>query len=46
MGIALSQRLATFTGTPRRVGSFRFTVEARDALGAKSQKTVVLRVSG
>ena len=45
-GIALSQRLGTLTGTPRGAGSFRVTVEARDALGAKSQKTLVLRVKG
>jgi hypothetical protein len=45
-GMVLSQRLGTLTGTPRRAGSFRLTVEARDALGAKSQKTLVLRVIG
>ena len=45
-GMVLSQRLGTLTGTPRRAGSFRVTVEARDALGAKSQKTLVLLVIG
>jgi large repetitive protein len=45
-GMALSQRLGTLTGTPRGAGSFRVTVEARDALGAKSQKTLVLLVNG
>jgi hypothetical protein len=43
-GMVLSQRLGTLTGTPRAAGSFRVTVEARDALGAKSQKTLVLVV--
>jgi hypothetical protein len=45
-GIALSQRLGTLTGTPRGAGSFRVTVQARDALGAKSQKTLILLVIG
>jgi large repetitive protein len=44
-GMVLSQRLGTLTGTPRAAGSFRVTVEARDALGAKPQKTLVLRVN-
>jgi large repetitive protein len=43
-GMALSQTLGTLTGTPRGTGSFRVTVEARDAVGAKSQKALVLRV--
>ncbi len=45
-GMALSQKLGTLTGVPRAAGSFRVTVEARDALGAKSQKTLVVRVIG
>jgi large repetitive protein len=45
-GIALSPRLGTLTGIPRRAGPSRVTVEARDALGATSQKTLVLRVIG
>jgi large repetitive protein len=45
-GMFLSERLGTLTGTPRKAGSFRVTVEARDALGAKSQKTLVLLVNG
>jgi hypothetical protein len=44
-GMALSQKLGTLTGTPRGAGSFRVAVEALDALGAKSQKTFVLRVA-
>ena len=44
-GVLLSQRLGMLAGTPRAVGSFRVTVEARDALGAKSRKTLVLRVT-
>lgn len=43
-GVALSQTLGTLTGAPRATGSFRVTVEARDALDATSQKTLVLRV--
>ncbi len=45
-GMVLSQQLGTLTGIPRGAGSFRVTVEARDALGARSQKTLVLRVIG
>jgi hypothetical protein len=45
-GMVLSQRLGTLTGVPRGAGSFRVTVEARDALGAKSQRTLVLLVIG
>ena len=45
-GMVLSQSFGTLTGIPRRAGSFRVTVEARDVLGAKSQKTLVLRVTG
>jgi hypothetical protein len=45
-GVTLSQRLGTLAGTPRTAGSFHATVEARDALGAKSQQTLALRVIG
>jgi hypothetical protein len=38
--------LGTLTGTPRQAGTQRLVVEARDALGAKSQATLVLRVLG
>ena len=44
LGISLSQKAGTIAGTPRRAGSFPVTLEARDALGAKSQKTLVLIV--
>ncbi len=44
LGISLSQKAGTIAGTPRRPGSFPVTLEARDALGAKSQKTLVLLV--
>ena len=44
LGIGLSQKAGTITGTPRRIGSFRVTLEARDALGAKSRTTLVLLV--
>jgi hypothetical protein len=43
-GMALSRILGTLTGAPRGSGSFRVTVEVRDTLGAKSQKTLVVRV--
>jgi hypothetical protein len=44
LGISLSQKAGTIAGTPRRIGSFPVTLEARDALGAKSRKTLVLLV--
>ena len=44
-GVALSAKRGTLTGTARRSGSFRVTVQARDALGAKAQKTLVLVVT-
>jgi large repetitive protein len=45
-GIKLSQKTGTIAGTPSRVGSFPVTFEARDALGVKSQKKLVLLVQG
>ena len=45
-GVRLLPGLGTVTGTPRRIGTFRLTVEAKDALGAKAQKALVLLVSG
>ena len=44
-GLRLSQ-LGTLSGTPSKLGTHRLVVEARDALGAKSQATLVLRVLG
>jgi len=44
LGIGLSQKAGMIAGTPRRIGTFRVTLEARDALGAKSRKTFVLLV--
>lgn len=43
-GVRLSQNLGTLAGTPRRIGTYRVIVEARDALGARSQRTLVLLV--
>jgi large repetitive protein len=43
-GIVLSQRGGTLAGSPRQSGSFRVTVEVRDALGARSRKALVLFV--
>lgn len=45
-GVRLLPGLGTVIGTPRRIGTFRLTVEAKDALGAKAQKALVLLVSG
>ena len=44
LGIRLSKSLGTLDGTPRRTGSFRLSIEARDSLGATSRKTLVLLV--
>ena len=44
-GLKLSPTTGTIAGTPRQSGSFRMTLAARDALGAKSQKKLVLRVT-
>ena len=43
-GIVLSPRHGTLAGNPRQSGSFRVTVEVRDALGARSKKRLVLTV--
>jgi hypothetical protein len=43
-GIRLSPTLGTLTGKPKQAGTYRVTVEARDALGAKSSKQLVLTV--
>jgi hypothetical protein len=43
-GVRFSRKLGTLAGTPRRIGTYRVTVEARDALGAKSQRRLALRV--
>lgn len=43
-GVRLSQKLGTLAGTPRRIGTYRVMVEASDALGARSQRTLVLLV--
>jgi hypothetical protein len=45
-GVRFATTSGTVAGTPRRGGTFRLTVEARDALGAKARKTLVLRVTG
>lgn len=43
-GVRLSPTLGTLTGIPKKAGTYRVTVEARDALGARSQKALVLTV--
>ncbi len=44
-GLKLSQATGTISGTPRQSGSFRVTLGARDALGVRTQRTLVLRVT-
>jgi len=44
-GLKLSPTTGTISGTPRQSGGFRVTLGARDALGAKSQKSLVLLVT-
>ena len=43
-GLKLGATTGTITGVPASAGTFRVTVRARDALGAVSSKTLVLRV--
>ncbi len=43
-GVRFAKNVGALVGTPSRVGTFRVTVEARDALGAKAQKKLVLEV--
>jgi large repetitive protein len=44
LGVRVASKSGTLQGTPRRIGTFRLTVEARDALGAASRKSLVLVV--
>jgi hypothetical protein len=46
LGVRFSKSLGGLMGVPRRTGTFRVSVVARDALGATSQKTLVLQVKG
>lgn len=43
-GLRLGGRTGTISGVPRAAGAFRFTVRARDSLGATSARTLVLTV--
>jgi hypothetical protein len=43
--LKLSQTTGTISGIPRQSGRFRVTLGARDALGARSQRTLVLLVT-
>jgi hypothetical protein len=43
-GIRIDRQSGALAGTPRRAGTFRFTVSAKDALGASSRRTFVLSV--
>jgi Putative Ig domain len=44
LGMRFATRLGTFVGVPRQSGTFRVAVEARDALGVKTQSKLVLLV--
>ena len=43
-GVRFAKALGALTGTPKRTGTFRVTVQAKDALGAKAQSKLVLDV--
>ena len=43
-GVRFAKALGALTGTPKRPGTFRLTVQAKDALGAKAQAKLVLDV--
>jgi large repetitive protein len=43
-GVRFAKALGALTGTPSRAGTFRLTVQAVDALGAKAQTKLVLDV--
>jgi hypothetical protein len=43
-GMRFAKALGALTGTPKRPGTFRLTVQAKDALGAKAQAKLVLDV--
>ena len=43
-GVRLTAKSGALVGKPRRKGTYRVTLEVRDALGATSQKTLVLVV--
>jgi hypothetical protein len=43
-GIHFAKKLGMFTGTPKREGTYRVTVQAVDGYGIKTQKTFVLVV--
>src|SRR5262249_22109260 len=44
-GVRFTKSPAALAGTPRRAGTFRLSLEARDSLGAKAQRKLVLRVT-
>ena len=44
-GLKLSPTTGTISGTPRKSGSFRVTLEARDVLGAKARQRLTLQVA-
>jgi hypothetical protein len=43
-GVGFSPKLGTIAGTPKKAGTYKVTVEARDALGARSKKKLALAV--
>jgi hypothetical protein len=44
-GVHFAKKMGVFLGTPRREGRYRVTVQVVDALGVKSQKTLVIVVN-
>jgi hypothetical protein len=44
LGVRFAKKTGTLIGVPRRIGTFRLAIEARDALGATSRRTFVLFV--
>ena len=43
-GVHFAKKLGMFTGTPKKEGTYRVTVQVSDGYGIKSQKTFVLVV--
>ena len=45
-GVRLDAATGTLVGTPREAGVYRFTIEVRDRLGARTRKALKLTVTG
>jgi large repetitive protein len=44
VGVRLNARTGVLSGRPRKAGTYRFTIEVRDALGATARRAFVLTV--